>query len=206
MNTLDKVLTLETKVTDMQSALGNFQVQAQQVIQILNANMQKQDLVVNRLMSIEQSFAAMAKTMNAIVQELEETKVLNSSSVMKRIRTMDESAEKARVSAMLEHKAIQKAEVITENSMLVTSQIIKKQDGQTEVVAEYRVFELSSPMHDKEVVQKFIGKSVGDVVEITTSDATLCTTILEAYDHVQMSNQEQFFDENNTIETETSVG
>lgn len=193
MNTLNKITDLEGKVAKLEKVTEQSGQMLNEIIQQanlgLNAISQKQDLVVNRIMSIEQSFAAIAKTLNAVVMELEETGKLNSSNVIKKIRTMDENAEKARVQAMIEAGAVVKVDLVGENSMLAVSQVLKKTDGTTEAIADYRVYELNSPLNEKQTIEMFVGKAAGDIVEITNDQGTLYTSILEIYEHQKMTAQ-----------------
>lgn len=199
MNTLEKVSKLEAKISVLETMVQNLvssngsleklnllEKQNREIFAIIS---EKQDLIVNRIMSIEQSFAAMAKTVNAVIQELEESSTLNSNNVMKKIRAMDERAEKERVKTMLEVGAIEATTLINENSMLAVSQTFHSEGQASELVSEYRVYELNSPLNTKETVEAFTGKSVGDVVEITVPEGKIATTIVEVYNYKKMESQ-----------------
>lgn len=190
MNTLDKITKLESKLNaleKMMQAMGEANRQlTDRTGQVLNDTAQKQDLVISKIMSIEQSFATLAKTLNAVVSELDETGKINSNNVVKRIRDMDEYAEAERVRSMLNAGAIAPADLVSENSMLVVAQNLKKQDGEEITVATYRVYELTSPLQTKETVDMFVGKKEGDVVEITTEHGLLSNKIIAIYEHQKM--------------------
>lgn len=199
MNTLDKISKMEAKLGVLETMVQNLlpsnnnmdklSLLEKQNREIFGIISEKQDLVVNRIMSIEQSFAAMAKTLNAVIQELEANNAINSSNVMNRIRLMDEKAEQDRVQTMLGAGAIEETEVINENSMLVVSQTLQREGQMLETISDYRVYELNSPLNSKETIDAFLGKTAGNVVEITINEGTIFTTILKVYDYKKMEAQ-----------------
>lgn len=214
MNTLEKISKLESKMgaveqlvsnlASLPTAMGNVNEtvarlaanqkhNAERTNQIFSAVGEKQDHVVQRIMAIEQSFAALAKTLNAVVSELEESKAINSNSVMRRIRLADEAAEKVRMETMVKFGALQASELVSATSLLVVSQSLESADGKTgETIADYRVYELTSPLNEKELVDQFVNKKAGETVIIAQENGTvLKTTILEVYEHTQMGDEVQ---------------
>ena len=146
--------------------------------------------LINRGLSVEQSYAALAKTVNALVQVLSENKLIDGKAVLTNIRKYDESQEKERIKRMLAFNAIQAADITTEESVVVVSQNLILEDGTTDVISEYRVVEVSSPLAEGET-NKFLDKKVGDVVDVDVEGGRLSTTVLEIYAYVQTTATEE---------------
>lgn len=191
MNTLDKILNIEAKTNSNEKSVAMLEGALRDIVaetgRALNAVVQKQDLVVNKIMAIEQSLASLAKTVTAMAMELEESGHLSSDKVYERMRLFDENEEKTRVSKMIGAGAIKKVDLVGENSILVVSQKVKLPDESIKNIADYRVYELTSPFNDKKTIELFVGKVTGDVVEITSENGLLSTTILEVYEHQRMA-------------------
>lgn len=213
MNTLQKVAELEQEVSLLKQKLAVFETLAvsmpkaiqdigriNQDIDTLSKGIQNvvngvskrtadlsmmDNMIITRLMGLEQSSAALSKTIACVVSELSDTKVLDQVAVMTRMRKSDEEAEKSRVQQLLSLKVVKESEETVKDSMIVVAQNFTDKDGKTDVIAEYRTYELSSPELSEEERQKYVGRRVGDVVELNLEDGVLKTTILQVYDYVQ---------------------
>lgn len=148
--------------------------------------------LVNRQISTEQSYAALAKTVNGVVKALTDAGLIKSEDVLTNIRKYDESQEKERIKQMLGFNAITAADVTTEESLVVVEQQFISQDGLSTTIAEYRIVEVSSPLNETKEgdVNQFLGKVVGDVVDTALPDGTLKTKIVEIYAYVQQASAE----------------
>jgi hypothetical protein len=216
MNTLDKIAKLESEVSMIKQLIASVPSDAQtlssvnQNVAILAQNQkenaektnkifsmvgQKQDLVVQRIMSIEQAIASLGKMLQAVLGELSDNHNLSYDNVQTRIRKYDESQEAVRIKQMLEFGSIKKVEEVSADSTVVVAQSFAlKGTGQVSTVAEYRVYELSSPLNSKEDVDLLVGKKVGDVVTTELADGTLSTTILEIYQQNEVNINENVQD------------
>jgi hypothetical protein len=211
MSTLQKISDLEQKlsvfetlattmpkvVQDM-TRINSDLAQVSQAIKLVSENnikrtndlAQMDNMVITRLMGLEQSYASLSKTLAAIISELSDSKVLNQNAVMVRLRKSDEAADKARIEQLIELKMISPSEEVSQDSLIVVSQEFNLKSGETDLVAEYRSFELSSPMVEEEVKKSYIGKKIGEVVELSLEEGTLKTKILETYNYVQSASVE----------------
>lgn len=217
MNTLQdvadmkqKMATIESKLTVFQSLATGMPKLVQEVtsiradiatltkaIQNVVEGVQKRtgdlsqmdNMMMTRIMGMEQSFASLSKMFSAVVSELSDAKVLNQGAVLERIRKADETQEKQRVEEMLQLKVIEKSdktEVGPKGSLIVLSQNFTDKEGKVDIVAEYRALELSRPEIDEKTKADYAGKSVGDVVELNLEEGVLRTTILEIYKYVEV--------------------
>jgi hypothetical protein len=213
MNTLQKIADLETAVANLAAKQQMFEVLAsgvptlkqeigsvtndqRQIIKaveglIHGVNKKTSDLagmdnmLVTRLMGLEQSYASLSKTLGAIVSELSDSKILNQESVMARLRKGEEAADKERTEQMVQLKVLQEAPEILPDSLIVVAQTYTDKEGKVDLIAEYRSMELSSPMIDEETRKNYVGKKANDVVELNLEDGVLKTTILQVYSYVQ---------------------
>jgi hypothetical protein len=222
MNTLQKVAEMEEKIATIEQKFTTFQILAigmpklvQEVTSIrgdiatltkaltnIHDAVQKRtsdlgqmdNMIVTRLMGMEQSFASISKMFSAVVSELSDSKALNQRSVMERCRKNDEAAEKERVEQMIQLKVIEptdKTEVGPKGSLMVLSQTFTSKEGLVDIVAEYRALELANPQIDEQSKVDYNGKSVGDVVELNLEDGVLKTTILQIYKYVEIYSQSE---------------
>ena len=216
MNTLDKVADLESKISILEAKLSVFEVLAigmpkliqesqnfaldisslskaiNDVVNTINKRTsdlgQMDNMIITRLMGLEQSYASITKTIAATISELTNSKVLNQAAVMNRLRLSDESSEKERVSQLLQMKVIQEVDESAPNSLLVVSQVFKfnqPSDEPDDLVADYRTVDLSSSELTEETRLNYVNKKIGDVVSLDCGDGILYTTIITIYNHVK---------------------
>jgi hypothetical protein len=144
------------------------------------------NMVITRLMGLEQSYGSLAKTLGAIVSTLSDAGTLDQSSVMLRLRKSDEAADKARTDQMVQLKVLKESQEVQSDSFIVVSQTFTNKLGAVDVVSEYRSMEFGSPTIDEETKSQYVGKTVNDVVELNLDDGVLQTKILQIYSYVQV--------------------
>jgi hypothetical protein len=205
-----KVSAIESKISVFESLVSNLPNVAQelgrinsdmsQIVKVMQSTSefnnkrtsdlaQMDNMVITRLMGLEQSYASLAKTISAVISELTDSNSLNQESVMLRLRKSDEASDKARIDQMIELKVIAPTDIVLPDSVIVVSQDFTPTEGETSVVAEYRSFELSSPNIEDAVKQGYVGKTIGDVVSIALADGILNTKLLQVFNYVQSSAQ-----------------
>jgi hypothetical protein len=150
---------------------------------------QMDNMIVTRLMGLEQSYASLSKMFSAVVSELSDNERLDQKSVLERCRKGDEALEKQRVEEMLKLKVIEptdKVEVGPKGSLIVLSQKFTNTNGIVDIVAEYRALEMANPQIDEKTKADYNGKVSGETVELNLPDGVLRTTIQQIYKYVEV--------------------
>ena len=145
---------------------------------------------VQTSMAIEQTIMSLAKTVSAVVTELQENKIIDSSAVMRRIRKSDEASDRERVNAMVEQKVIKVTDVVTAASLVVVKQgalEISPQGSRSVDITDYRTIEMPSNMVNDDTRKILLDKKVGETVEVKRDvsegiTTVLTVTILEVYE------------------------
>ena len=145
---------------------------------------------VQTSMAIEQTIMSLAKTVSAVVTELQENKIIDSSAVMRRIRKSDEASDRERVKAMVDQKVIKATDVVTSGSLVVIKQgalEISSQGSRSVDITDYRTIEMPSTLVNDDTRKILLDKKVGETVEVkrdvTEGITTVLTaTILEVYE------------------------
>lgn len=196
MSTLDKILKLEEQIESLKSnpqgvSTDDFNKSMTSIQNNFKVISDKQNYFVERLLALEQTFASLAKMLQAIGTELEDKKVIKSDDVVSRIREMDETAEREQLESMISSGQIQPVEVSDNESIVVTSQTIEDGQGQSSnKVSDFRVFHLSAPIFTEDVVQKLSGLKVGDEVKESLQDGTVLVTKVSAIYKSSVNQQE----------------
>lgn len=194
-----KINELQTKITQLEQENGQTKQATQNIINAINSivegvNGKNRELsemgnaTINRLMGLEQAHAAISKTISAVVSELSDSGNLDQNSVMTRLRKSDEAADKARIDQMLQLGVIAESNTVNSDSLITVSQTFTPEGKEATIIAEYRSYELASELLDETAREKYVGKNVGDVVEIDVDGGKLSTTIIGSYSLV---NQEK---------------
>lgn len=194
-----KINELQTKIAQLEQDNGQTKQATQNIINAINSivegvngkNRELSELgnaTVNRLMGLEQAHAAISKTISAVVSELSDAGNLDQNSVMTRLRKSDEAADKARIEQMIKLGVIAESNTVNSDSLITVSQTFTPEGKETTTIADYRSYELASELLDDSAREKYVGKNVGDVVEIDVEGGKLSTTIIGSYSLV---NQEK---------------
>ena len=78
--------------------------------------------------------------------------------------------------------------MVHQGSVLVIKQVlIAKENPKPIVTANYRVLELQSQFTSPKLRETFAGKKIGDVITMSDQEKTILTTIVEAYEIVEMA-------------------
>lgn len=144
------------------------------------------NMVITRLMGLEQSMASLSKTLYAVVEELTGTNTLDQDAVMLRLRKSEEAADKQRVEKMVEQNILKQADEVSNLSIIVVSQVFTEKDGTEKVVSEYRSIDLASAEVQGVSQTKYAGKRANDTVELNLDEGVLKTTILQIYNYVEV--------------------
>ena len=163
---VQEVTALKGDIATLTKAIENLAHAVQKRTSDLN---QMDNMLITRVMGMEQSFASMSKMFSAVVSELSDAGRLDQKAVLERLRKSDEANDKLRVEQMLQLKVIEatdKLEVGPTGSLIVISQNFTAKDGKVDIVAEYRALELSNPELDAKTKEDYVGKAVGDVIEL----------------------------------------
>lgn len=166
---------------DTRNALTGFakntQDAGQMQIEAINA-------LSRRLMTIEQSLVSFSKTFAGLCSELIENHNLDNSAVMRRVRAMDEEEAKNEIKMRVKFNAIKPCDAISDLSTVVIASKVFDPSSNTETVeSEYHPIDLPSNVLPEEDKAKFLGKKVGDIVELDAGDGKILKlTILESYD------------------------
>lgn len=135
-----------------------------------------------------QSLAAAAKTLTALISVLTEKKVVTGEQIIDGIRRIDESNTREEIAEALKAGAIRPIETVHPAALVILKQVvIPVQDPRPIVLAEYRSVELPSPFTPPQLREQLSGKKVGDTVTSSDKQKTVTTTIVEAYELVEVS-------------------
>lgn len=202
MNTLERLDKLEAKFANveklaadlpaMQQTVNDLTKQVKSLFDGLTSLVNKSNAaftnheefmqaLVNKNLAVEQSLAAIGKTLNGAVQELVALKLIDGNNVMTRVRHYDEEQERERIKTLVQLKMLTPSEAIDKDSTVVVEQVHVAQDGMTKTLAEYRVVEMSNPLNGEDTQKKFAGKKVGNVIESALEGGTLRTKVIEVY-------------------------
>jgi hypothetical protein len=216
MNTLQKLADIETKVGNIETKLklfeslavgqpklaqevGNIKMDLNTInkavkniadaVSVRTKNLNDMDnMIITRLMGMEQAYASLSKTIACVLGELADSNVLNQKNVMKRIQKHDEQADREQVEGMLKLKVIEPGEKIENDSLIVVSQTFfpKEEGKEPYIVAEYRSLNLANPEVGTDQKENYIGKAANDVVDLNLPDGMLKTTVLQIYNYVKV--------------------
>jgi len=174
---LERLESLEAELGTTKERIGQFE--------------QSFSFLAQRLMSMEQTIASVAKTMAALITELEEAKVITDKGVMSKIRKMDDEASQGRVTELVKANIIKSTETVDATSLVVVTQHILELNGNLEEISGYRIVEMPGQNTPEEVRQDFLGKKIGDKVEMPSgsTDRTVIVTVKEIYNVVEGERQ-----------------
>ena len=133
-----------------------------------NNTMQYFQFILQSLQKTEQTrdtLDSLSKMFNALVNELVDTKTVNGPSVMTRVRIREEEKERARVADLVKGGTLVEYETTGPVSVIAFSHNLTRGADVT-VVAEFGLMELSSKEMPDNIRALFVGKKVGDVVEV----------------------------------------
>lgn len=138
---------------------------------------------LQKLMALEQSYAALAKTLHAVITSLKEDGNLSDEKVMGNIRKLDDEQDRIRIQEMTEAGTIKSIDTVHENSLAVVKNVVIPKDNPNPVtLSEYRVIEMPSPTLAPKIRQELTGKKVGDTVKMSTKEFDALYVVLEAYE------------------------
>jgi hypothetical protein len=184
---------LVQEVTSLKSDIATLNRAIENVVHTISKRTsdlgQMDNVMMTRIMGMEQSFASMSKMFSAVVSELSDNKLLDQKSVLTRCRKSDEANDQERVQQMLQLKVIEsadKVEIGEKGSLIVISQTFTHKTGEVETVADYRALDLVNPELDPKIKESYADKSAGDVVELNLQDGVLQTTIKQIFKYVEV--------------------
>ena len=220
MNTLQKITDIEAQIENLNAKLKTFEIlvthvpnlsqdigYVKQDIQQLSDAIKNvvntvtkrtkdlgdmDNMIITRMMGLEQSYSSIAKTLTAVVSELSDSKVLDQSAVMTRIRKGEENLDKQRIANMLQMKIIQPIEVVAKDSLIVISQVFIAEDGSKDTICDYASYELSNTDLKESDRANYINKSSGAefLIPVAATEnnvaGNLRTTIQCIYEFVQV--------------------
>lgn len=220
MNTLQKITDIEAQIENLNAKLKTFEIlvthvpnlsqdigYVKQDIQQLSDAIKNvvntvtkrtkdlgdmDNMIITRMMGLEQSYSSIAKTLTAVVSELSDSKVLDQSAVMTRIRKGEENLDKQRIANMLQMKIIQPIEVVAKDSLIVISQVFIAEDGSKDTICDYASYELSNTDLKESDRANYINKSPGAefLIPVAATEnnvaGNLRTTIQCIYEFVQV--------------------
>lgn len=140
-------------------------------------------MTMNKTIGIEQSVAAMGKTLAAVTEELSETGVLNSASVMARLRKAEDQSARDNIKALFTQNIIEESEVVDEASLVAVEQkILNTETGESTVISSYNLVGMRSPITNPVWKDSLLGKTVGDTVKgVDGTSEQEILTVLEVW-------------------------
>lgn len=168
-STLERIQKLEEQMAQVVARLSN----PDPMIQML----------MNKSIGIEQSVAAMGKTLSAVSEELTENGVMDGASVMARLRRGEDDANRQNVKTLLDQDVIESTDVVSPVSVVVLEQkIINTKTGEATLISSYNLIGMNSPITSPVWKDSLLGKSVGDTVKgIDGNDEEEILTVKEIY-------------------------
>jgi len=145
-----------------------------------NNTMQYFQFVVQKLMAVEQAHESLRKLSHSLTDELIGLGTVTNHAIMTRIRRHEEGEEKGRIAGLVTSNTLKAQETVDGGSTIAYSQNIVKGES-VSVVAEYRVLELGSEKVPEDIRAVFVGKKVGDTVELPAGEDKCVITILEVF-------------------------
>lgn len=135
-----------------------------------------------------QSLAATAKTLTALISVLAEKQVMTGEEVLDGIRKIDENNTREEVADAVKAGNLRPLQVVHQGAVVVVKQVvIPKENPKPIVLAEYRAIELQSQFTPQKLREKFDGKKIGDTITTSSDTQDILTTVIEAYEIVTKS-------------------
>lgn len=146
------------------------------VNQIAEAGLQK-------LISLEQSYAALAKTIYALISSLKESGHVSDEKLMNGIRKLDDDQDRSRIAEMRRVGLIKGAQAVQESSLIVVKNLIITRDNPAPMVlSEYRSIEVASPATPPALRSELIGKKIGETAKVSSDDFDSLYIVQEIYE------------------------
>ena len=140
-------------------------------------------MTMNKTVGIENSVIAMGKTLTAISEELTNSGVLDSNSVIARLRLAEDEQAKSNIAAFLSQGSVEKTDVVTDSSLVVIEQVIvNTESGESTMLSGYNLIGMNSPAIDVVWKDSLRGKKVGETVKGSShGDEEELLTVKEIY-------------------------
>jgi hypothetical protein len=146
--------------------------------------------LLNETMQQKQALAGIGKTLAGAVKVLTDKKVLTDAEVMREIRAIDDASEQDRVRALLANNLIELGEEAQSGSLVVISQNIIQDDGQTLTFSKFRTVEMANPMSDQTAVKNLLGKKAGESFDMNIKGGKMIVTVKAVYNAKQQGSVE----------------
>jgi hypothetical protein len=182
MSTLDRIEKIEQDIKKLAEEVKSFsESKLQEGVQAAN---QVAEIAAQRVLALEQASAALGKTMAGLVKELHLTGVIDQEKIMDHIRDIDDGGDKEKIQSLLKAKCIARGDVVTPESLVVTSNsfINSKDPTKSGVRRQYCLVELPLPVVSPQLRKDLTGRKIGDAVPVSKTDSgVLVMTIKEIY-------------------------
>lgn len=144
--------------------------------------------VLQKLISLEQSYAAIAKTLHAVITTLKEADVISDEKVMENIRKLDDDQAKQSVAEMVQNNVIKSTDTVSATSLVVVKNVVIPTENPTPIVlSNYRLVEMPSQTVSAKLRDELAGKKVGDTVKTQGDGFEALYIVLEAYELAEMN-------------------
>jgi hypothetical protein len=137
---------------------------------------------LQKLISLEQSYAALAKTLHALISSLKESGHVSDEKVMAGIRKLDDDQAQENIARAVEAGVLKRTETLDADSIAITKTIVIYKDKPVPItVSNYQITQIPAPETSPRLRQELIGKKVGDTVKVSTEQFEALYVVVEAY-------------------------
>lgn len=138
-----------------------------------------QEILAQRILGFEQSSASLGKIVSALTKVLIDAGVTTDQQIYSAILKVEEEGDKHEVEVFLKNDVIEKADTVTENSLVVVSQSIIDDDSS---YIGYRLYKLMDKSTPDVFVQDLMGRECGAILTIPmANDKKLSVVVKEIY-------------------------
>lgn len=186
LTTLERLESVEQNVEKLLEHVGsNAGVKLHESV---NAANQMSELAAQRMLALEQTVAALAKTIAATIKSLHVGGLLDQASIMGNIRHMDDEADQEKLTKLLNMKALTEAAVVSPTSIVVVAQnyIDTTNPSKSRMIRACSLVELPMPMINPQLRKDLQGRKVGETLPAGKDDNGVYTmTIQKIYNIVE---------------------
>jgi hypothetical protein len=182
---LTTIERLEQTEKDLKTVLEKFAVleESNIVAGVENAQ-QLAELAAQRMLGVEQSAAALAKTLTGLTKALINKAVVTGEDIMGHIQKIDDDGDRDKINGLIQIKAIAKTDSVGPEDLVVTAQnyINTADPTKSKSVREYSLIELPLPTINQQLKKDLVGRKVGDTIHAGSNDkGVYVLTIREIY-------------------------
>lgn len=137
---------------------------------------------LHKLVALEQSYAALAKTVYGLISYLKDKGMIEDKAVMAAIRKLDEQNNKREVESLEASGKLLPTEEVLGNGLVIARTVLTESNSaETTVLSEYNVLDLSNQNTSSDLRSGLTNKKAGEWVDLPVEGETITHTVLKSY-------------------------